>query len=78
MQELTCSLTAREARQLTDQVKADAQRLWAKLLYLYEGRAHIALGYSSWADYCQQEFKMGRRGSYRLLNVARVINELPP
>ncbi len=45
MQELT--LTALEARQLTEEVKADAQRLWAKLLNRYEGGAHTALGYSS-------------------------------
>jgi hypothetical protein len=24
-----------------------------------EGGAHIALGYSSWADYCEQEFRIG-------------------
>jgi hypothetical protein len=56
MNELTCSLSRIEARQLTDEVKVDAQKLWAKLLSLYEGGAHIALGYSSWADYCRQEF----------------------
>jgi hypothetical protein len=27
--------------------------IWAKLLRLYEGGAHIALGYALWADYCQ-------------------------
>ena len=41
MQELTLSQT--EAQRLTEEVKADAQRLWAKLLSLYEGGAHIAL-----------------------------------
>ena len=64
-----------EARRLTDEVKADAQRLWAKLLALYKGGAHIALGYSSWADYCQREFKMGKTRAYQMLNAARVINE---
>jgi hypothetical protein len=73
MHELTLSQT--EARRLTDEVKADAQRLWAKLLHLYKGGAHIALGYSSWADYCQQEFKMGKPRSYQLLQAARVINQ---
>jgi hypothetical protein len=41
MHDLT--LTAIEARRLTDEVKADAQRLWAKLLCLYQGGAHTAL-----------------------------------
>jgi hypothetical protein len=70
-------LTAIEARRLTDEVKADAQRLWAKLLSLYEGGAHIALGYSSWAAYCEQEFNIGKTRAHRLLQAARVINELP-
>jgi hypothetical protein len=71
MQELT--LSPIEARRLTDEVKADAQRLWAKLLSLYEGGAHIALGYNSWADYCEQEFHMGKTRSYQLLQAARVV-----
>ena len=33
-----------EARSLTDEVKRDAQALWEKLLALYEGGAHAALG----------------------------------
>jgi hypothetical protein len=65
------------ASRLTDEVKADTQKLWAKLLALYEGGAHIALGYSSWADYCQQEFRMSNGHSYRLLQAARVVNQLP-
>lgn len=58
-------------------MKADAQRLWAKLLSLYEGRAHIALGYASWADYCDRELHMGKTRSYQLLQAARVIQQLP-
>ena len=49
-------LDADRARQLTDEVKADAAALWAKLLQLYEGNAHKALGYTSWAKYCRTEF----------------------
>jgi hypothetical protein len=75
MQELT--LTAIDARRLTDEVKADAQRLWAKLLSLYEGKAHTALGYSSWAAYCEQEFHISKTRAHRMLQAARVINELP-
>lgn len=64
------------ARTLTEQVKADAAALWAKLLELYEGEAHTALGYSSWADYCRDEFDMGRDYSYKLLTSARVVEAL--
>jgi hypothetical protein len=68
--------TAIDARRLTDEVKADAQRLWAKLLALYEGGAHVTLGYSSWSDYCEQEFRIGNRQSYRLLQAAKVVHQL--
>jgi hypothetical protein len=52
------------------------QRLWAKLLSLYEGGAHIALGYNSWAEYCQREFHMSNGRAYQLLQAARVIHQL--
>jgi hypothetical protein len=74
MHELTLSQS--EARRLTEEVKADTQRLWAKLLSLYEGRAHIALGYNSWAEYCQREFHMSNGRAYQLLQAARVIHQL--
>lgn len=31
--------------------------LWEKMMDLYEGRAWIALGYSSWGELCDTEFK---------------------
>jgi len=68
--------TAVEARRLTDEVKTDAAALWSKLLRLYEGGAHTALGYSSWAEYCAVEFDMGRDYSYKLLASARVVETL--
>jgi hypothetical protein len=74
MQELTLSKV--EARRLTEEVKADAQRLWTKLLSLYEGGAHSALGYTSWAEYCEQEFQMRKTHAYRLLQAAQVVNQL--
>jgi hypothetical protein len=66
-------LSAGEARALTDEVKADAAALWRKLLRLYEGAAHTALGYASWADYCRAEFDMGRSRAYQLLDAGRVV-----
>lgn len=51
--------------------------MWDKLLNLYEGGAHTALGYASWAAYCEHEFHMGKTRSYQLLQSARVIQQLP-
>ena len=70
------ALSPRAARVLTDEVKADAAALWAKLLGLYEGGAHVALGYASWSDYCAAEFDMGKSHAYRMLDAGRVVGVL--
>lgn len=77
MSEITAiALTLEQARDLTDEVKADAAALWAKLLTLYEGKAHEALGYSSWADYYGEEFGESKSRGYQLLEAARVDRAL--
>jgi hypothetical protein len=65
-----------EARQLTDEVKRDAEALWRKLLRLYQGQAHLALGYVSWHAYCDAEFGFGQSRSYQLLDAGRVLDVL--
>jgi len=70
------SLSVTDARSLTDQVKADAQALWEKLLDLYVGGAHLVLDYSSWGGYCAAEFGMSDGRAYQLLQSARVIDQL--
>lgn len=69
-------LSADEARNLTEEVKSDAQALWRKLLILYEGGAHKALGYSSWADYFEAEFGQGSSQAYRVLEAGRVARAI--
>lgn len=75
------TLSRDEARTLTDEVRDDAEKLWRKLAKLYEGGAHLALGYSSWHSYFEAEFGGSRRAAYRLLDAARVaeaLDECPP
>lgn len=72
----TAVMTLAEARDLTDEVKEDAARLWTKLLRLYEGGAHIALGYGSWGEFYAEEFGQTARTGYRLLEAARVAEVL--
>lgn len=74
--ELVLLMGPEEARRLTEEVKADAAALWRKLHRLYEGRAHVALGYSSWQEYCAAEFDMGKSTAYRLLDAGRVVAAL--
>lgn len=66
------ALTRDAARAMTDEVKADALHLWDKLLGLYEGGAHAALGYGSWGEYYEREFGESAGRGYQLLRSAEV------
>jgi hypothetical protein len=70
------SLTEQEARSLTEEVKRDLAALWEKCVRLYEGQAHLALGYSSWAAYAQAEFGMKKAAAHRALNAGLVLRVL--
>lgn len=50
-----------EARTLTDEIRADAEDLYRKILRAFEGEAHTALGYASWEDYRAAEFPVLRQ-----------------
>lgn len=71
------TLSRDEARSLTDEVRGDAERLWSKLVELYEGGAHVALGYGSWGSYFETEFGGSDATAYRLLQSGRVMAQLP-
>jgi hypothetical protein len=64
------------ARRLTDEVKRDAEALWRKLVELYDGGAHLALGYASWGAYFEQEFGQSGRRGYQLLDAGRVLESV--
>jgi hypothetical protein len=61
-----------EARTLTDEFAADVTALRGRYLVLYEGQAHLALGYSSWGDYCEAEFGVSDSEAYRMLDSDRL------
>jgi hypothetical protein len=61
-----------EARKLTDEAKRGIAALRERLLLLYEGEAHLALGFSSWGEYWETEFETSWRAGYRELEAARV------
>lgn len=70
---VVATLSRDEARSLTDEVKQDAERLWRKLVELYDGGAHLALGYTSWGAYFKTEFGQSERHGYRLLEAGRAL-----
>lgn len=65
-----------QARRLVDEVKRDAETLWRKLVDLYEGGAHLALGYSSWGAFFEAEFGQSGRRGYQLLDAGRVLESV--
>jgi hypothetical protein len=67
-----------EARRLTAEVREDAARLWTKLLELYEGKAHLAMGYRSWGAYYSAEFGESEGRGDQLLRAGRVLEVLEP
>jgi hypothetical protein len=60
------------ARDLTDRIKKAADDLAEMLWRAYQGKAWAALGYSSWKEYCDAEFQMTERHSYRLLDFVEI------
>lgn len=45
------------AERLVQEIRVMDAELWEKMMDLYEGRAWIALGFSSWGELCDTEFK---------------------
>jgi len=81
--ELLVPLSVEEARALTEDVREaiedvqrSAGRLAARVRVAHAARAHVVLGYSSWAAYAKAEFGIGRAHSYRLLDLARTTEEI--
>lgn len=52
----TMALDADAARAITTRIREQADQLWQLIVAAYEGRAWAALGYSSWEEYCKNEF----------------------
>jgi phage N-6-adenine-methyltransferase len=72
----TSPLSRDEARAMTDAAKDTAGELWLMLRRLYNGQAHVALGFDSWHAYCGAEFDIGQSRAYQLVDAGRVIAAL--
>lgn len=64
------------ARQITDGIRNDADKLWVRLLGAYERGVHTALDYPSWQSYCKAEFGTKSSQAYRLLDAGRVARAI--
>lgn len=69
-------LSEENARALTDTIRSAADVLWVLIARAHAGKAWLALGYATWADYVETEFDMSRSRSYQLLDQGRVVREI--
>lgn len=69
-------LNETDARALTDTIKSAVDVVWVLISRAHAGKAWVALGYETWADYVGEEFNMSRSRSYQLLDQSRVVREI--
>lgn len=55
--ELVSTFSEAEAREFTEEIKADYGSLQTKIVSAWKGRIWLALGYESWQDYLDEEFR---------------------
>lgn len=55
--ELVSTFSEAEAREFTEEIKADYGSLQTKIVTAWKGRIWLALGYESWQDYLDEEFR---------------------
>lgn len=70
------TMSAAEARRLTDELKEDFARGFVKLGRVFNEGGWKALGYSSWGHYCKVEGGLSRSVAYRAIEHARVWESL--
>lgn len=70
------ALTAEQARELTNQIQRTSMRLWLLVTEAHDRKAHLALGYESWADYVRAELNMSESRSYQFLDTGHVMKAL--
>lgn len=74
--ETTPPLTYDEAKNLTESIRATADVLYVLIQRAHAGKAWLALGYSSFGDYVNEEFDISRSRAYQLLNQANFIQQI--
>lgn len=72
----TPALTAEQARNLTTEIQRTTARLWLLVTEAHDRKAHLALGYETWADYCKAELNISESRSYQFLDTGHVMKVL--
>lgn len=69
-------LTESEAKEITENIRSTGEVLYVLVSRAHAGKAHKALGYSSFESYVKEEFGMSRSRAYQLIGQANVISEI--
>lgn len=69
-------LNETEAREITNKIRTTTNVLYLLIARAHAGKAHVALGYSSFENYIKEEFNYSKSYAYKLLNQANVINAI--
>lgn len=69
-------LDEEEAREITNKIRTTTNILYILIARAHAGKAHIALGYSSFEEYIREEFNYSKSYAYKLLNQANVIKAI--
>ena len=69
-------LTVEEAKELTQSIQSTAMATCVLLQRAHDGKAWAALGYNSWKEYIEKEFKFSRARSYQLLSQGAIIKTI--
>lgn len=69
-------LDADQAKELTEYIRSTSNVLYVLIERAHSGKAHLALGYTSFEEYVKAEFDISRSRAYQLLNQSRVISEI--
>jgi hypothetical protein len=69
-------LNESEAKEITERIRTTTNVLYLLIKRAHAGRAWAALGYGTFEEYVNEEFKMSRSYAYRLLSQANVIEAI--
>lgn len=69
-------VTVERARELTETIKSTAQGVYLLVAMAHEMRVDRALGYTTWAEYCETEFNMSASRSYQLINLSETVKAI--
>jgi hypothetical protein len=72
----TPRLTAAQARRLCDRIVHEANNLRKLLVQLRDGKGWLTLGYSTWAELCEQEFGYSKRYANYLIQAEKVNQQV--